>query len=75
MLLMAGGVVILEDEQTMVVRESTAVLVGIIRCKFIFRSATLSPPYKQSNTPVRFYPYPYKKIFHCPKRHFQSPKY
>ena len=24
----------------------TVVLIGIIRCKFIFRSATLSPPYK-----------------------------
>ena len=52
MLLMAGGVVILEDGQTMVMSEPTAVLVDMIRCKFIFRSATLSPPYKQSNTPV-----------------------
>jgi len=75
MLSMAGGVVILEGRAMMMMVGSTVVLVDMIRCKFIFRSATLSPPYKQSNTPVRFYPYPYKKIFHCPKRRFQSPKY
>jgi hypothetical protein len=77
MLLMAGGVVILESGRMMMMMMMIMVMVGftplvdIIRCKFIFRSATLSPPYKHSRSILSLFHT--EKSSLAPKRHFQSP--